>query len=206
MQIQSNKKDLGGLIAIGAVVAIVLGIVMVAVGPNSWLMRKWNEIPSSQQSTASATSVVGSPTLSAQQIDTILANAGSPAAGTGQDLYHLGVQYHIDPAFALAVFLNESNFGKAGIASSTRSLGNLRCIPNAACWNGYASFSSWQDGYSAFYSLISGPLYAGSGKTTVESIIPIYAPSGDGNSPSHYIGVVESAMSLWRSGSTGVPA
>jgi hypothetical protein len=104
------------------------------------------------------------------------------------------------------VFFNESNFGVKGEATSTRSLGNLRCIPSAACWNGYATFKSWQDGYSAFYSLISGPLYAGSGKTTVESIIPRYAPSGDGNSPSHSISVVESAMSLWRSGSTGVPA
>jgi len=111
---------------------------------------------------------------------------------------------NIDPAFALAIFWNESNFGRAGTASSTRSLGNLRCIPDAACWNGYAAFSSWQDGYTAFYKLISGPLYAGSGLTTPEAIIPKYAPSGDGNSPSHYISVVESAVSLWRQGKAEV--
>jgi len=91
------------------------------------------------------------------------------------------------------------------MAASTRSLGNLRCIDGAACWNDYAAFSSWHDGYSAFYKLISGPLYVGSNRTTVESIIPVYAPSGDGNSPSHYISVVESAMSMWRSGEVAVP-
>jgi hypothetical protein len=150
-------------------------------------------------------SVVGSPSISAQLIDQLLCKYSSPACGTGADLYNLGVQYNIDSAFALAVFWNESNFGRAGMAASTRSLGNLRCIESAACWNGYAAFPSWIDGYRSFYALISGPLYKGSGLTTPEAIIPRYAPSGDGNSPSHYIGVVESAMSLWRSGKVEVP-
>ncbi len=210
MQIQTTKKDLGGFIAIAAVTIIVLGIVMVAVGPGTKFANGWQYLTSKNQqsqSTTSASSVVGSPTLSAQQIDTILSNAGSPASGTGQDLYNLGVQYHIDPTFAMAVFFNESNLGKNGEASITHSLGNLRPVPGEDFErDGYAGFNSWQDGYSAFYKLISGPLYAGSGKVTVESIIPIYAPSGDHNDPSHYIGVVESCIRLWRSGSTGVPA
>ena len=186
---------------------------MALAGPGSKLGTGWayltsgsNVQQSSNQPPASGSSVVGSPSLTAQQIDTILSNAGSPAAGTGQDLYNLGAQYNIDPAFAMAVFFNESNFGKAGTAASTRSLGNLRCIPDAACWNGYATFSSWQDGYNAFYKLIAGPIYVGSGLTTPETILPKYAPSGDNNDPSHYTYVVNRCMSLWRSGSTGVPA
>lgn len=154
---------------------------------------------------ATGSSVVGSPTISASFIDTLLCHYQSPACGTGSSLYSQGQLSNVDPAFALAIFWNESGFGRAGMAASTRSLGNLRCIPSAACWNGYAAFSSWEDGYKSFYALISGPVYEGSGRNTVESIIPVYAPSGDGNSPSHYIGVVESAMGMWRSGKAEVP-
>jgi|SRR5579859_3534202 len=155
---------------------------------------------------ASGSSIVGSPTVSAQFIDQMLCKYGSSSVcGTGADLYSLGQQYNIDSAFALAIFWNESNFGRAGTAQSTRSLGNLRCIDGYACQGGYAAFGSWQDGYRAFYALISGPLYVGSGLTTPEAIIPRYAPSDDGNSPSHYIYVVDSAVSLWRQGKAEVP-
>jgi len=155
---------------------------------------------------ATGSSVVGGPTISAQFIDQMLCKYGSSSVcGTGPDLYNLGVQYNVDSAFALAIFWNESNFGRAGTALSTRSLGNLRCIPDAACWNGYANFPSWQDGYRAFYKLVSGPYYVGAGLTTPETIIPKYAPSADNNSPSHYISVVESAVSLWRAGKAEVP-
>jgi len=201
----------GEVIAASAVMIILLGIAFALGGKGTYVNYLFTGNTGNQQSAqqslppASGSSVVGSPSLSAQQINTILCNEGSPACGTGQDLYNLGQQYNIDPAFALAVFWNESNFGKAGVAANSRSLGNLRCIPDAACANGYAWFNSWQDGYRAFYTLVSGPVYVGNGLTTVESIIPVYAPSGDGNNPSHYISIVENAMSLWRNGSTGVP-
>jgi hypothetical protein len=149
--------------------------------------------------------VVGGPTISAQFVDQMLCKYGSPACGTGQELYNDGVNAGIDPAFGLAIFWNESNFGKSGVASSSHSLGNLRCIPDAACVGGYAAFSSWQDGYSAFYKLISGPLYVGSGLNTPEAILPRYAPSGDHNDPSHYASVVNAAMGLWRAGKVEVP-
>jgi hypothetical protein len=200
-----KQEMLGGIL----VAAIIVFVVMTLTGPGTKIGNGWQYLigkdasnPNVQQSSSSnvsgGSSVVGSPSLSAQRIDQILCNAGSPACSTGQDLYNLGVQYNIDPAFALAVFFNESNFGKSGIAASTRSLGNLRCIPDAACWNGYATFDSWQDSYSAFYKLISGPIYVGSGLTTPESILPKYAPSGDHNDPSHYIAVVERSIQNWR--------
>lgn len=204
-----QKSDwMGTFIAVGALL-IIAGLLA---GPGTGIYKAWNDTLASRHSITSqspasgGTSVLGSPSLSAQQIDKILCNEGSPACGTGQDLYTLGQQSNVDPAFALAVFWNESNFGKAGEAANSHSLGNLRCIPDAACVHGYAWFNSWQDSYRAFYALISGPIYAGSGLTTPESILPVYAPSGDNNDPQHYAQVVESAMSLWRSGSTGVPA
>ena len=202
----------GELLAISAFMIIVISVGLALAGPGTLVGKAWNDALNashSQQSISSpaqGSSVVGSPTITAQQIDQVLCKYGSPACGTGQDLYTLGQQSNIDPAFALAVFFNESNFGKAGEAVNSHSLGNLRCIPNAACVNGYAWFNSWQDGYAAFYKLVSGPYYAGSGLNTPETILPKYAPSDDHNDPQHYAQVVESAMSLWRTGSTGVPA
>jgi hypothetical protein len=200
----------GEIIAVSAVVIIVLGVLMAVAGPSSRLGTGWQYLTNgnpANQAPATGNSIVGSPTISAQFIDQMLSKYGSPAAGTGQDLYTLGQQYGVDPAFALAVFWNESNFGKSGEAIYTRSLGNLRPVPDEAFErDGYAAFYTWQDGYKAFYSLIAGPLYVGSGLSTPEAIIPKYAPSEDNNSPSHYIGVVESAMTLWRSGKVEVPA
>jgi len=129
----------------------------------------------------------------------LLCKSGNTATcGTGQDLYNLGVQYGIDPSFATAVFKHESGFGTAGIAAQTHSLGNLRCIPDAACQGGYAAFGSWQQGYSAFYKLISGPLYVGAGLTTPEQILQRYAPVADNNDPSGYASDVEASMRDWR--------
>lgn len=155
---------------------------------------------------SSGYSVVGLPTITADHINAILANAHSPAAGTGQSLYDLGVQYNIDPVFALAFFMEESSFGTAGVATITHSLGNMRCVPQYKCYvdpknGGYASFDTWEQGYEAWYQMISGSGYVGAGLTTVEQIIPKYAPSADNNNEAQYIQNVEQAVDRWRSGS-----
>jgi len=190
----------------GLFVVFLLGLAVVfGLGKNVGIPSAANLL-STNQAPPSGNSVVGSPTISADFINQVLSKYGSPAAGTGADLYSLGQQYNIDPAFALAVFWNESNFGKAGEAAVTRSLGNLRPVPDEAFErDGYAVFYTWSDGYRAFYKLISGPLYVQGGLTTPEAIMPRYAPSGDNNNPSHYTNVVESAMSIWRAGEVSVP-
>ena len=124
-------------------------------------------------------SVLGKPSLSVKFINKVLAAYNSPASGKGPALYALGVKYGIDPAFALAFFFHESTFGRNGEASSTLSLGNLRCIPDAACVNTsgqpcqanqscYAAFPTWEAGFEAWYKLIHdlyihdlGPHYCG---------------------------------------------
>src|SRR5437868_570558 len=78
-------------------------------------------------------SVVGSPSISSQYVENVLSSNDSPAKGTGYALYNLGIQYNIDPAFALAFFDHESSYGKYGVARQNLSLGNLRCIQGYAC-------------------------------------------------------------------------
>ncbi len=155
--------------------------------------------------------VIGKPTITANFINQVLSMYGSPAAGSGQALYNLGVAYGIDPAFALAFFQHESSFGKFGEANATRSLGNLRCIPNAACVDTsgqtcqpgescYASFPSWAAGFEAWYRLLRDLYVTTWHLTTVEQIIPRYAPTADHNDEAAYIASIEHSIDTWREG------
>ena len=145
-------------------------------------------------------SVLGKPTITVDFINRVLANANSPAAGKGQALYDLGLKYGIDPAFALAFFQHESSFGKAGEARSSLSLGNLRCIPDAQCTDNYAWFPSWEAGFEAWYKLIRNLYVAVWGLTTVDQIIPRYAPPADNNNDDAYIASLKHSLDTWHSG------
>ncbi len=160
--------------------------------------------------------VQGSPTISAAFIDQVLVAYHSPAAGDGQALYDQGVKYDIDPVYALAFFWHESEFGTTGEATVTRSLGNERCIADRPCIDqnlgGYALMQSWQDGFAHWYALI---LYGyvqgqvtipivGHVCTTVDQIVPVYAPSSDGNDEAAYIAAVKHAVDTWRHGQVWV--
>lgn len=165
--------------------------------------------------------VFGPPTLSGKFIDRALCMASSPACHSGQQLHDLGTQYGIDPAYALAFFMNESTFGTAGMARITEGLGNERCLSDRPCINTqgdacqtgqscYAKFSSWADGFEHWYALIlygyvKGQINQAIGRQacpclTVAQIIPVYAPASDNNNEQHYIYVVEHAVDLWRAG------
>jgi hypothetical protein len=148
----------------------------------------------------------GPPTISAAFIDQVLINAHSPAAGTSAALYSLGVQYGIDPVYALAFFHHESSYGTTGEATITRSLGNERCISDRPCIDqksgGYAVMRSWLDGFDHWYSLILNLYIKQWGRLTVESIIPKYAPSSDGNNEQAYISAVEQDVVQWRVGAS----
>jgi hypothetical protein len=145
-------------------------------------------------------SVIGKPTITADFINRVLTAYNSPAAGKGQELYDLGVKYGIDPAFALAFFMHESTFGTAGMARTTLSLGNLRCIPSVPCNNGYAQFGSWEQGFEAWYKLIRNLYVAQWGLVTVDQIIPTYAPSSDHNNVNGYVAALKHSIDTWHAG------
>ena len=155
-------------------------------------------------SSSTALSVVGKPTITAAFINRVLSTYHSPAAGKGQALYDMGVQYGIDPAFALAFFLHESGFGTAGEATKTLSLGNLRCYDGSTCVDqdrgGYASYPSWEAGFQAWYELIRNYYVVQKGLTTVDTIIPVYAPTADHNDEAAYITSLKHALDTWHAG------
>lgn len=156
----------------------------------------------------------GTPTISAEKIDTVLRQAGSPAAKErirdtvtgkeltfGQHLYKLGIEYGIDPAITLAFFKAESGFGKRGVANRTNSLGNIKS------GRGYREYGSFAEGARDWFKLIQyGKFYFKQGRDTVGKVIPKYAPRSDGNNESKYIRNVENDVRTWSLSSVHAPA
>jgi hypothetical protein len=205
MQTKSWLTPKMGAVIIALCVLIAL-INIVQTWPNNaigYALGKSSPIPTVQASlfSGSATgSVQGQPSLTPQFIDAILHQAQSPAQGTGQSLYDLSKQYGIDDAYALAFFKHESQYGTTGVARLTLSLGNIRCSAGYQCIQGYRAYASWQVGYADWYRLIAYTYIAQWHLTTVEQIIPVYAPSDDGNDVPGYIAAVKQAVTTWREG------
>lgn len=144
--------------------------------------------------------VTGEPSIDAAFINSVLQHYHSPASGAGAAFYAQGVKYGIDPVFALAFFMEESTFGTKGVARTTHSLGNIRATPGYHSYHGYRSYKSWTEGSEDWYRLIDRLYVRHWGLTTVDQIIPVYAPSKDHNNPTGYIHNVKRAVDRWRSG------
>lgn len=146
----------------------------------------------------------GAPSLSAAQIDEILASYGSPATGTGRAWVDLGRKYHIDPAFAVAFFIHESsagtNPGWAGLkpdGSTTHNIGNIICAGYPRCHGRFRDYASWEEGIEDWYRLIDVEYIKGRGTQTVAEIVPIYAPAFE-NNVQGYITAVTRLVDTWR--------
>jgi hypothetical protein len=162
--------------------------------------------PASSESTRPITgnySLLRGPTIAPTKINAILRQYNSPAVGFGQSMYDLGVRYGIDPAYALAFFIHESSAGTQGVATATRSIGNIRCTSGYDCLqttgNGsFRRYASWEAGIEDWYKLIK-ELYIGEwGLKTLEQVIPVYAPSADRNNPIAYIQQVAKMVDSWQ--------
>jgi hypothetical protein len=167
---------------------------------NSWQLDHPMDPQTTIHSQPGPYTVLGNPSIKVDFINQVLATYHSPAANKGQALSDLGTQYGIDPAFALAFFMHESSFGTQGEATKSLSLGNLRCIPNFRCADNFAQFDTWEDGFKAWYQLIRNLYVAQWGLTTIDEIIPKYAPSSDNNNEQGYIAALKHALDTWHAG------
>lgn len=180
-------------------VLLVSGVVMV--------MVFWNML--SRSSSVSAVvhpvreqtyELVGSPTISPAFINEVLRAYGSPAAGFGQTLYTDGIHFGIDPVYALAFFLHEDGMGTTGWGALNHSLGNTRCTAGYRCQGGYRAYANWSAGFWDWFELLRLQYINAWHLTTVDQIIPVYAPSSDGNDVRAYIGAIKQAVDTWRAG------
>jgi hypothetical protein len=207
-------KWYAGMLFIGIVACFIVTFYpsMCSNGPQviPWLLEHLESTPAPAQAAQVARLrpalgvVNGLPSLSPAFLNQVLTEAHSPAQGTGQALYDLSQQYQVDDAYALAFFKEESQYGTTGQARVTRSLGNIRCAGFAHCINGYRAYTSYQQGYQDWYQLIRN-LYVNTWHlTTIDQIVPVYAPASDGNNPAAYIATVKHMVSLWWKGEAQV--
>jgi hypothetical protein len=154
-------------------------------------------------------SILGPPTISAQDVEAVLRQYNSPAAGTGRAWIELGKQYGIDPAYALAFFVHEStagtNPGWAGLkpgGSSTHNVGNIICAGYSTCYGRFRDYKTWDEGIEDWYKLIANEYVRGRGVQTVEQIIPIYAPAFE-NDVDAYVNTVVGMVDGWHRNGAG---
>jgi N-acetyl-anhydromuramyl-L-alanine amidase AmpD len=155
--------------------------------------------------------VVGvAPRLSRASFRRILEEAGSPAAPEAEPSYDAVVREGVDPLFLLAVFRHESGFGKLGICAKydTRSPGNTRSSSTGVGEviqterGPFVKYPSWVEGFRDAAHRLVDPRYpyVQRGATTVQEIIPIWAPRSDGNDPEAYIRSVLDFMQRHQEG------
>lgn len=153
----------------------------------------------------SATPVRGTPTIDVATIAQLLTGRNSPLAPFAADIYNAGLAAGIDPGFAMAIWLKESEWGTTGASTETRNMGNLICAaatqpPAIGCRGRWAVYAAWPDAIGDWYAYVARR-YLAQGLTTVEAIIPVYAPLGDGdNNPAQYIQQVIDWMREWAGG------
>ncbi len=142
--------------------------------------------------------VVGAPSVDVALIRRVLQRYNSPAIDEAQALYDLGVARGIDPAYCLAFFIVESAAGTQGVARTTYSVGNIRALSGQPSFEGYRQYTNWREGIADWYRLIDELYVHELGLTTVETIVPVYAPSEDRNDPDAYILTVKRLVAGWR--------
>ncbi len=157
-----NSSSSGGGLVLGLFTIFLLGLALVF---GSGMMKgvvpaAANLLQSGPPATGS--SIVGGPSLSAAKVDTILSNAGSPAAGSGNVFYTDSQQYGIDDAVALAFFHHESGYGLSGAATQTHSIGNIVCTAGYSCIGRFRAYGSRSQGIDDWFQLIKS-VYIGQG-------------------------------------------
>jgi hypothetical protein len=144
--------------------------------------------------------------LTADEIDRILASYQSPALGTGYIWISVGAEYQIDPAYALAFFIHESVAGthpqwagRKPDGTTTHNVGNIICAGYPTCYGRFRDYASWEEGIRDWFRLIDTEYIRARGIQYVQEVIPIYAPAFENNVES-YINHVCSLVDRWRSG------
>ena len=153
---------------------------------------------------AGEANILGPPTITVERIDEILRVYRSPAVGTGTYWVEYGLEFGIDPIYALAFFMHESQLGTnpnwaghKGDGTNTHNVGNIICAGYPTCFGRFRDYPDWATGIRDWYRLIAVEYVQGRGVATVEGIIPVYAPSFENDVPT-YVNSVKSYVAQWR--------
>lgn len=140
--------------------------------------------------------------VSAEDVERILDERGSPLAGQGlgEFVVQMEKKYGVPAAQFLAQATMESGLGKEGYTQGEHhNIGNLR--PGSS-WEGptvsggsgtFRSYGSWKEGIEDYFKLLSGPIYK---DKSLKDQIFTYAPPSE-NDSSHYYDSVTKLIEQW---------
>ena len=154
------------------------------------------------------TPVTGPATVTVQTVQAI--TAGTPLAPFAQQIVDFGAQSTINPAFALAIWTHESSLDTAGASVANNNPGNLVCAaaqhpPALPTCNGrWAVYPDLSAAIADWYRYIHDR-YVQQGLTTVETLLPVYAPPTE-NDTQAYITQVVRLMQQWGAGQGPAPS
>ena len=145
-----------------------------------------------------STTVVGvTPRISAARFAEVLQTFGSPAASqsNAEDAWSVVQQFGVDPAFALAIFHQESQFAtdpaSMTVKFNLRNPGHTRTSRTGAGhqvatdFGPFVEFPSWSEGWRDLAFRLVDPAYdyvtrqPGAPHRTIKSILKIWAPADD---------------------------
>ncbi|HEY4386411.1 MAG TPA: hypothetical protein VGN34_18290, partial [Ktedonobacteraceae bacterium] len=127
-----------------------------------------------QSTHAADLTFVGSPTLPASTVDSILARMGSPMVGVGAVVEQAARKDSIDDAFALAVWAVETSDGAAGVGRTALNPGGVRSSAGYPVGpGGYTLYSSYAEGVSDWFDLVKSR-YVDRGLTSVYNLCVPY--------------------------------
>lgn len=140
------------------------------------------------------------PTIDPATINKVLARHKSPSRNLGQDLYDVCEETGADPAFILAMYSHESNFGKSGVATKTKAWGNVR--PGSS-WKGetvngaigkFRKYDTHLEGMKDMIDILQ-TFYIN--LETPEQIVNKYAPASE-NDVDEYVKQIKNSMDHFR--------
>ena len=144
------------------------------------------------------------PTFTAEQIDSILEQRGSPSAGLGWVFVEASVEYSINTAVVVAMCIKESNCGGTGASKRTNNVGNLVWTRTTSkYWDGARSgrwrkYPNRETGIRDMTRLLREN-YVDRGLDTVRKMAYKYAPPFE-NDTELYIRQVTALVNQWTAG------
>ena len=174
---------------------ILLSTVIILIGASFTLLWQIYLHTSVGAIPAADVSVVGSPSLPAQMVDTIFARIGSPMVGTGKAVEQASRQTGVDDAFALGVWWAETNDGAAGVGRADLNPGSVRGSQGyPVAFDGYTIYPSYAAAIGDWFKLLRNS-YVNRGLSTVYTIAYPYV--GTSNAPL-WAGKVIALMKQYR--------
>ncbi|MGI8588146.1 MAG: N-acetylmuramoyl-L-alanine amidase [Chloroflexia bacterium] len=137
------------------------------------------------------------PTISRERFRAVLQDANSPALAEADTLYDLAVANGVNPAVALAFFVQISRAGTA--YANPAKAGNHNwgeVLGDGAGLGGVQAYPSWAEGLRDWIRIV-GVIYAGEGMTTVRSVAAHYHPGGTANTASYAQALID-RINAWR--------